>query len=154
MYGLDESLTFDPTNLTEDITPAAVLQSINSGAFLRAILIAVRLGDQPLVQQVVLCTPPAMVPSVIATLPTSVIVPVLQALSNIMTDGTPHVEHVISWLNQICSRHASVLQQMSAKTEPVLRGLQKSLNQLEGDIGELCDSNVYSLRYLRSASKG
>ena len=149
MYGLDESLTFDPTNLTEDITPNAVLQSINSGAYLRAMLIAVRLGDPALLQQVVLCTTPAMVSSVIATLPTSVIVPVLQALGNIMADGTPHVEHVVSWLNQICSRHALVLQQMSNKTEPVLRGLQKSLNQLEGDIGELCESNVYSLRYLQ-----
>jgi periodic tryptophan protein 2 len=152
MYGLDESLTFDPTNLTEDITPAAVLRSINSGAFLRATLIAVRLGDPALLQQVILCTTPAMVPSVIATLPTSVIVPVLQALANALADGTPHVEHVVSWLNQICSRHARALQQLSSKTEPVLRGLQRSLNQLEGDVGELCDSNVFTLRYLRTAS--
>ena len=154
MYGLDESLTFDPTNLTEDITPNAVLQSINAGAYLRAMLIAVRLGDPALLQRVVLCTTPAMVPSVIATLPTSVLVPVLQALANIMADGTPHVEHVVSWLNQMCSRHAIAMQQMSNKTEPVLRGLQKSLNQLESDIGELCDSNVYSLRYLSSDRAG
>ena len=117
-------------------------------------LIAVRLGDPALLQRVVLCTTPAMVPSVIATLPTSVLVPVLQALANIMADGTPHVEHVVSWLNQMCSRHAIAMQQMSNKTEPVLRGLQKSLNQLESDIGELCDSNVYSLRYLTSDRAG
>ena len=76
------------------------------------------------------------------------------AFANIMADGTPHVEHVVSWLNQMCSRHAIAMQQMSNKTEPVLRGLQKSLNQLESDIGELCDSNVYSLRYLSSDRAG
>jgi periodic tryptophan protein 2 len=148
MYGLDESMTFDPTDLTEDITPKAVIQSINTGAFLRGMLIAVRLGDQRLIQQVILCTTPSTMPSVVATLPSNVLVAVLQALANIMADGTPHVEHVINWLNQVCSRHAIAMQQMSSKIEPILRNVQKSLNQIHGDLGELCESNVYSLRYL------
>ena len=148
MYGLDSQMTFDPTDLTEDITPAAVLQSMNSGAYLRALLIAVRLGDQDLIQKVIVCTPPAMVTSVVATLPSAVIVPIVKSLAGILDNGTPHVEHIISWLHQICARHGIAIQHMSTQVEPVLKGIAKSLNQLHDDLGGLCESNIYSLRYL------
>lgn len=151
LYGLDSTMTFDPTDLAEDITPAAVLQSMNVGAYLRALLIAVRLGDGELIQQVLLCTPPTMLPSVVATLPSSAIVPIIQSLGDIMNSGTPHIEHVIAWLQQVCTRHALVLQDLSHQVGPALRGIHKALNQVRDDVGGLCESNIYSLRYLISS---
>ena len=121
---------------------------MNSGAYLRALLIAVRLGDQDLIQKVIVCTPPAMVTSVVATLPSAVIVPIVKSLAGILDNGTPHVEHIISWLHQICARHGIAIQHMSTQVEPVLKGIAKSLNQLHDDLGGLCESNIYSLRYL------
>ena len=51
---LDESLVFDPTDLAEDVTPAAALRALGRGAHLRALLMALRLNDPQLVQHVVL----------------------------------------------------------------------------------------------------
>ena len=141
-------MTFDPTDLSEDITPAAVLHSIKSGAYLRGILIAIRLGDQELIQQVLLCTSPGIVPSIVATVPSSAIVPIVKALGDILENGTPHIEHVLVWLNQICSRHGPILEQKSSEIQPVFRGIHKTLHRLQGYLGSICESNIYSLRYL------
>ncbi len=49
-------------------------------------------------------------------------------------------------------RGTRALKQLCSEAESVLRVLERSLDQLEGDVGELCDSNVFTLRYLRTAS--
>lgn len=148
MYGLDNTLTFDPTDLAEDITPAAVMHCLKVGAYLRGVLIAIRLGEQELTQQVLICTAPGIVPSIVATLPSSAVVPIIQALGDILEKGTPHIEHIIVWLNHICSRHGPILEQKSAQIQPVFRGIHKILHRLQDDLGGICESNIYSLRYL------
>jgi periodic tryptophan protein 2 len=54
LYSLDEGLVFDPTDLAEDVTPAAALKAVGRGAYLKALLMAVRLNDPSMVQHVVL----------------------------------------------------------------------------------------------------
>lgn len=147
IYGLDDTLTFDPTDLSEDITPAAVLQCLHAGAYLRGLLISIRLGDQELLQRVVLCTPPDLVPSVVSTMPSSTAIPAIRAISEMLLSGTPHLEHVLSWLKHICTRHGLAMKHQSHQIEPLLKGIQKSLSQFKDDLGRLCDSNIYSLRY-------
>ena len=49
-------------------------------------------------------------------------------------------------------RGTRALKQLCSEAESVLRVLERSLDQLEGNVGELCDSNVFTLRYLRTAS--
>ena len=52
---------FDPTDLTEDITPAAAYKALANRAFLRALLIALRLKDPEVVRQVMMAIPPSQV---------------------------------------------------------------------------------------------
>jgi len=54
-------LVFDPTDLTEDITPAAAYKALANRAFLRALLIALRLKDPEVVRQVMMAIPPSQV---------------------------------------------------------------------------------------------
>ena len=61
LYSLDQGLVFDPTDLAEDITPAATRKAIASGAFLKALLIALRLKDPEVLRHVVMSVPPAQV---------------------------------------------------------------------------------------------
>ena len=61
LYSLDDGLVFDPTDLTEELTPAACHQALAARAYVRALLIALRLGDVELLKHCVLTTPAAQV---------------------------------------------------------------------------------------------
>jgi hypothetical protein len=61
LYALDSGAAFDPTDLSEGLTPAAFRAALGGRAFVRALLIALRLGDEGLVKHGVLCTPPGQV---------------------------------------------------------------------------------------------
>ena len=61
LYSLDQGLVFDPTDLTEDITPAAAYKALGNRAFVRALLIALRLKDPDVVRHVIMSTPPNQV---------------------------------------------------------------------------------------------
>lgn len=67
LYSLDQGLVFDPTDLAEDITPAATRKALASGAFLKALLIALRLKDPDVLRHVIMSVPPAQVSIVITT---------------------------------------------------------------------------------------
>lgn len=69
LYSLDDELVFDPTDLTEELTPEACTRALASRAYVRALLIALRLGDGKLLRHCVFSTPVAQVPTVGAALP-------------------------------------------------------------------------------------
>ncbi|KXZ50608.1 hypothetical protein GPECTOR_15g291 [Gonium pectorale] len=180
LYGLDEQLVFDPTDLTEDLTPAAARAALAAGAHLRAALIALRLGDAPLLKHVLMATPPG--PAVAATaagLPAAFVPAVLAALAEAAAEG-PHLEFVLSWVRGVCVAHGAALKAAvaagggagfggggggaaarlaaaaaggglgSGAVVPVLRSLQKVLGRLHADLAATCESNLYGLQYLTS----
>jgi periodic tryptophan protein 2 len=147
LYSLDEGMVFDPTDLAEDVTPAAVLRALGSGAYLRALLVALRLRDPELTRHVLFATPPASVELVVATLPAVVAPGLLGTLAEALPT-TPHVEHVLSWVKALCSRHGMAMQSRAGEAAPALRALQKALAGLQEDLGSTVEANLYSLQYL------
>lgn len=147
LYGLDEGMVFDPTDLAEDVTPAAVLRALGSGAYLRALLVALRLRDPTLTRHVLLATPPTSVELVVATLPAAVAPGLLGTLAEALPE-TPHVEHVLAWIKAVCSRHGVSMQNRAGEAAPALRSLHKALAGLQDDLGTTVESNLYSLQYL------
>jgi periodic tryptophan protein 2 len=147
LYSLDEGMVFDPTDLAEDVTPAAVLRALGSGAYLRALLVALRLRDPELTRHVLLATPPGSVELVVATLPAVVAPGLLGTLAEALPT-TPHVEHVLSWVKSLCSRHGMAMQSRVGEAAPALRSLHKALAGLQEDLGSTVEANLYSLQYL------
>ncbi|KAL0036124.1 hypothetical protein WJX79_004341 [Trebouxia sp. C0005] len=125
LYSLDQGLVFDPTDLTEDITPAAAYKALANRAFLRALLIALRLKDPEVVRQVMMAIPPSQVGSVAAGVPSASVPQVLSALASYLADS-PHLEFLLSWLRDICIKHGRSLQnEKAAVIMPVIRSLQR-----------------------------
>ena len=54
---MDQSLVFDPTEFTTEVTPDAVLKAVEKKDSLRALLIALRLRDESLIQHALLSVP-------------------------------------------------------------------------------------------------
>ncbi|KAA6423408.1 MAG: WD40 repeat [Trebouxia sp. A1-2] len=153
LYSLDQGLVFDPTDLTEDITPAAAYKALANRAFLRALLIALRLKDPEVVRQVMMAIPPSQVGSVAAGVPSASVPQVLSALASYLADS-PHLEFLLSWLRDICIKHGRSLQnEKAAVIMPVIRSLQRVLSKTHEDLSAACDSNQYTLQYLCAAGR-
>ncbi|KAL4425513.1 hypothetical protein ABPG75_009529 [Micractinium tetrahymenae] len=155
LYSVDESMVFDPTDLAEDVTPAATLKALGQGAHLKALLMAMRLNDPQLVQHVVLSTPPAQVPLLANQLLAAVVPQLLAALGELIPQ-TPHIEYLLSWAKALCVRHGAAIQASGAgggSALPALRSLQKALTRLHEDLAATCEGNMYMLQYLCSAAQ-
>jgi periodic tryptophan protein 2 len=165
-YSLDDSLLFDPTDLTEDVTPAAALTALRRGAYLTAVLLALRLRDPKLVQHIVLSVPLKAVPVVVNSLPATAAPGMLETLAQLVP-SSPHLEFLLKWVRALGLRHGVMLQQQqqqqymrhggggnngraaaAAAATPALRALQKTLTKVHEDLAAMCESNVYSLEYI------
>lgn len=71
-----DAVLFDPTDLAEEVTPAAVHAALAGGAHLRALLLALRLGGGEEVQAAVMKTPPQQVGAVVGGVPAAHLVQV------------------------------------------------------------------------------
>lgn len=59
VYSLDSSLTFDPYDLTLNITPELILETLAKEDWSLSLILSHRLNEKKLVQQVVESIPPA-----------------------------------------------------------------------------------------------
>lgn len=57
IYSLDTQLLFDPFQLDTSVTPARVRAALRQRDFTRALLMALRLGERPLVQEALEAVP-------------------------------------------------------------------------------------------------
>ena len=52
IYSLDETVTFNPFDLTLDLTPLSILKALDSHEYLKALIIGFRLNEKPPIQRV------------------------------------------------------------------------------------------------------
>lgn len=57
IYSLDQNLVFDPFELEMDITPVSIRATLAAGEHSRALMLAFRLNEQNLIQEVLELTP-------------------------------------------------------------------------------------------------
>nr|BCL66081.1 nucleolar protein, component of the U3 processome [Volvox africanus] len=163
LYGTDDGLIFDPTDLAQDVTPAAVHSSLAASSYLRALLIALRLSDQELVRHVLLATPLASIQTTASGLPPVLVPTVLGALAECAA-RSPHLEFVLIWIRTVCTAHGASLKSSATRSGgaaaitasgalmPVLRSLQKVLGGLHSDLAAAAEGNMYTLEYMTAAA--
>ncbi|KAI8469923.1 MAG: WD40 repeat-like protein [Monoraphidium minutum] len=165
LYALDTGAAFDPTDLSESLTPAAFAAALAGRAYVRALLIALRLGDEGLLKHGLLSVPlpQARVPTVARALPAVYLEPLLRALAACLAES-PHLEFLLHWLQAVTIAHGAALQRRggpgpaaggggAAVGLPVLRALQQALARVHADLAGAAESNAYTLDYLVAASK-
>ncbi|KAK9810682.1 hypothetical protein WJX73_010596 [Symbiochloris irregularis] len=85
MHSLDPGLVFDPSDLAEDVTPAAVLTALKDRAHLKALCLALRLRQPDLISRAVLSTPMGEVQTVAAGVPSTALADMLTSLADLLT---------------------------------------------------------------------
>ncbi|KAK9845761.1 hypothetical protein WJX81_001752 [Elliptochloris bilobata] len=151
LYALDAGAVFDPTDLAEDVTPAAVARVVDEGAPLRAALLALRLKDGALLRHALLSTRPDQVDAVARGLPQAALAPMVGALGELL-GGSAHLEFLLRWVHTLCVAQGRALQALPAsQSAPALRALQQAVAQRHDDLAAASEANLHTLRYLCAA---
>lgn len=153
LYSADDNAMFDPTDLSEDLTPQSCHAALASQSYVRALLIALRLKDAELIKHVVLSTPPDALATVASALPRpAAYLPQLLGLISEALTASPHVEFLLRWVHALCTQHGELLKKADTTIMPVLRSLQKGLGRLHADLSEASEQNMYTLEYLTAVA--
>ena len=149
VYSLDNTLQFDPFDLDLDITPITTLEAVKEKDFLRALVMAFRLSENPLIRRVYEATPVDDVSLVVKQLPTVYLARLLRFVAQ-ATDESPHLEFNLQWTEALLRAHGPYLKDNMPLFASELRMVQKAITKIQSDLARLADDNVYSLGYLLS----
>ncbi len=147
VYSLDSMLNFDPFDLDLDITPATTLEAIRMKDFLRALVMAFRLNELPLVHRVYEAIPVANVSLVVKSLPTVYLARLLRFIAQ-ATDESPHLEFNLRWIEALLNSHGPYVKEHASLFASELRTVQKAIAKIQSELARLADDNIYTLDYL------
>jgi periodic tryptophan protein 2 len=136
IYSLDETVIFDPFDLSIDLTPQSVLDVLAGCEYLKALVMAFRLSEKLLIQRVYESIPRGDIRLVARQVPL-VYVPLLLRFVGEHLERSPHLEFDLMWVNTLLMAHGRVLKDRSGEFASVFRVLQKSLTDFEQSISKL-----------------
>ncbi|TFK81754.1 WD40 repeat-like protein [Polyporus arcularius HHB13444] len=147
IYSVDESIAFDPFDLDIDLTPQAVLAILAQKEYLKALVMAFRLNEKPLILKVYEAVPRADIRLLARGLPVVYVGPLLRFVAEHM-ERSPHVEFDLLWTTALLGAHGRHLRDRAGEYASVLRALQKGLTDFEQLISRLCEDNSSTLAFL------
>lgn len=130
LYSLDETIGFDPFDLDMDITPTTVLETVANGEHLKALVMAFRLNERPILRQVYEAVPKAQVPLLVRSLPTVYVEGLLRFAAREMGE-TGHLEFHLTWIKECLDRHGRWMKDRRGEMAPCLRDVQKALTEAQ-----------------------
>lgn len=153
LYSNQDLVTFDPFDLSMDLTPQSVLDTLSNKEYLKALCMAMRLNEEGLIIRVFEGIPKEEVKFVVRNLPkgggSNTIVgggseggyylrKLMELLVKRLEKG-PNLESDLRWVNEILERHGSMLRGRGEGGEwaGVLRGLTRGLTDVQNTISTL-----------------
>ncbi|KIK25932.1 hypothetical protein PISMIDRAFT_676441 [Pisolithus microcarpus 441] len=152
IYSLDDTIAFDPFDLTIDLTPQSVLDVLSQGEYLKGLVLAFRLNEKPIIRRVYESIPCSDIRLVARQIPVVYIAALLRFVAEHM-EKSPHLEFDLIWVRAILMSHGRYLKDRSGEFAPVLRAVQKALVDVEQSISSLCEENTFMMLFLIDQSK-
>ena len=136
VYGLDESLTFDPFDLDEDITPESIKRTLKRQEFTKALLMSLHLNEEDLIAQCVEGVPLESIALVAGALKDTYLKRLLMLVAK-RIDASPHLEFYLQWSLAVLNAHGAKLRNESTEFLATLRSLQKSIAHHVHDLAKV-----------------
>ena len=136
IYTLDETNTFDPFDLTLDLTPESILSTLRQGEHLIALIMALRLSELGLIQRTYESVPPTSIRLVARQIPGVYVNVLLKFIADHM-ESSPHIEFDLVWVGAMLTSHGKWLKERKGEMASVLRALQKGLMGFESSVSKL-----------------
>ena len=148
IYSLDDQMLFDPYMLDIDITPETILETLESGVWLKALIMALRLNEYDITKKVF-----SSIPADAVRLTAQQMHPIyLQRFINFLAvhmDGANSLEFHLNWVHGIFNFHGQYLKQNSTTLASSMRHLQKAIMKQQSDVQGICDENRYLIQFTR-----
>lgn len=153
LYSLDDNNTFDPIALDVRITPAAVHAALQRGALLEAMIVALRLNDEAVLDTAFYAVPRDRVALVVNNIPSTYVARLVRFISSRFQLHAQHVEFHLLWLSPLLTTHGDFIKKHPDTHAAALRAVKKALAQQFSSLADLADSNRHTMRFLLSLSK-
>ena len=150
IYSLDTTPLFDPFDLDISVTPASTLHVLHKEKdYLKALVMAFRLNEAPLIRHVYEGIPPSSIALTVAQLPI-VYVPRLLRFVALQTEESPHLEFGLLWIKAILDSHGQWVADNRGSVEAEMRTVSRAVGRIRDELRRMADENVYTLDYLLS----
>lgn len=136
VYSLDETAAFDPFDLSMDLTPQSIRQTLSGREYLKALIMAFRINEQPLIQSVYENIPHSDIRLLARQMPSLYAPRLLQFVVGHLESG-PHLEFDLLWTNALLISHGRFLKDRAGEHASVLRLAQKALTTCSDSISQL-----------------
>ncbi|KAJ8613159.1 hypothetical protein CTAYLR_004824 [Chrysophaeum taylorii] len=146
VYSLVDDATFAPFDVDETVTPQAALDALHSKDPSRALVMALQLADDTLLNTVVASVLPDDLDLVIKGLPPRRAPTLLKLVANRLDDAQD-LEFYLRWALAILKTHGDALRDDAA----ALRSVQRALLAHSRSLLTLVDDNDFALAYLSRA---
>ncbi|XP_077422157.1 PWP2 small subunit processome component [Vanacampus margaritifer] len=152
IYSLDGALVFDPYDLDLDVTPASIRKQLRLQEWAAAIVLAFRLNEKALKQEVLETVPHEQIAVICGTLPDVYVEKLLGFVATCL-EKSGHLQFYMIWAQSLLMLHGQKLKNRSGSILPTLQALQKSIQRHWDNLAKLCDFNLYNIRYAVALSK-
>ncbi|KAJ4452083.1 hypothetical protein ANN_03599 [Periplaneta americana] len=138
IYSLETGMVFDPFQLEMSITPDAVKKTLKDCDYAKALMMAIKLNEQNLIQEVIESTKPNDVELTVRSLPEAYMERTLKFVASSL-ESTCHIQFYLMWVQHILTVHGPVLQAHSKKAQvmPIFLTLQKNLTKKYEDLAKM-----------------
>lgn len=149
IYSLDQSVIFDPFDLDIEVTPATTRETLASGEYLKALVMAFRLNENYLIHTVFETIPSSDIHLVARDLPVVYVSKLLRFIA-LTDEESPHIEFQLLWIQALMTAHGEYIRSRTHEFSAEFRALLKTLARIEKELLEVSDSNKYLLDYILS----
>lgn len=136
IYALDQHITFDPFELELEITPDSVREALEEKAFLKALIMSFRIGEQKLIESVYESIPVSEIELIARDTPKRYISKLVAFMAEHI-EKSPRIEYHLKWCTQILNQCGIYLREHNTELAAILRGLQKSLQTKYDDLSKM-----------------
>jgi periodic tryptophan protein 2 len=136
IYSIDDSMTFDPFDLDIDLTPQSLLSVLSRREYLKALVMAYRLNEKPLIHKVYESVPREDIRLMARQLPVVYLAQMLRFVAEHF-EKSPHLEFDLMWVNALLHAHGRHLRDRSGEYASVFRLVQKGLMDAEQSINRM-----------------
>lgn len=147
VYTLDPSLTFDPFDLDEDVTPASIRYALAGEEWSKALIYALHLNEEAYIRTVLRSVPFDQIQVVCGDVPRLFLTRLLQVLC-VQTQETIYLEYYVTWILWVLRVHGEYMRKNPRRYVSVMRAVQKCLLEHYNNCKNSADSNMYTLQYL------
>jgi periodic tryptophan protein 2 len=141
---------FDPIDLDLAITPASTLHILQKEHdYLKALIMAFRLNEAPLIRQVFEGIPHSSIGLVVKEIPI-VYLPRLLRFVAAQTEESPHLEFCLLWVQAILVSHGQWVSENRGEVDAEIRNISRAVARIRDELRRLGEENVYMIDYLLS----